>query len=167
VVTWFDDPAVVCAYGDEHDWDGRPLASPVRQDAEHLRAHPEWGYSNGAGAFRATLWRERRFREDMPATEDREWALWALERTGGVCVVDPLIAVDHDHTRDPVRATFRRARREARGFGMFLDLPPYRPADAAREWWTGRGWHRSRTRARLDPRRMARLAGKWAGRRAR
>jgi hypothetical protein len=42
-------------------------------------------------------------------------------------------------------------------------------ADALRRllgmWWGDQGWHRSRTRARLDPRRAARLAGKWAGRR--
>ena len=41
----------------------------------------------------------------MPGTEDREWSLWALEQ-GGVCVLDPALAVDHDHSRDPLRACF-------------------------------------------------------------
>ena len=36
--------------------------------------YPRWGYSNAAGAFRAELWRERHFREDLPGAEDKEWA---------------------------------------------------------------------------------------------
>jgi rhamnosyltransferase len=165
LASWFEDPQVACAFGEERDVSGAPLAAPVRQDAALLRAHPEWGYSNGAGAFRASLWRERPFREDMPGTEDREWSLWALDTHGAVCVLDPALAVEHDHTRDGLRECFTRYEREARGFSMFLDLEPYGARDALREWWSDQGHHRSRARARLDPRRAARLAGKWRGRR--
>jgi len=167
VVAAFDDPAVACVYGEERDASGRPLGGAVRQDAATARAHPHWGYSNGAGAFRTALWRERPFREDLPGAEDREWALWALEAHAAVCLLDPALAVDHDHSRDSLRACFARGRREARGFAMFLDLPPYGAREAVREWWTDQGWHRSRARGRLDPRRLARLAGKWVGRRGR
>ena len=160
-----DDPEVACAFGPERDAGGRPLEHPVFQDAERLRAAPEWGYSNGAGAFRRSLWSERGFRADMPGTEDREWALWALEERGRVCVLDPALAVEHDHLHDGLRYTFVRARREARGYAMFLDLPPYGARAAAGEWWGEQGWHRSPLRARLDPRRAARVAGTWAGRR--
>jgi rhamnosyltransferase len=160
----FDDPSVACAYGEVRDAGHDPLPGPVAQDAAALERAPHWGYSNSAGAFRAALWRERPFREDMPGTEDREWSLWALRR-GFVCVLDPALAVEHDHSRDSLRESFRRYEREARGFAMFLDLPPYRARDAVAEWWTDQGWHRSRSRARLDPRRMARLAGRWWGRR--
>jgi glycosyltransferase involved in cell wall biosynthesis len=162
---WFADTAVACAFGDVRDADGAPLVAPVRQDAAMLRAAPHWGYSNGAGAFRASLWSERGFREDMPGTEDREWSLWAMETHGAVCVIDPALAVEHDHAHDSLRACFARWEREARGYGMFLDLPPYGAGDLVREWWSDQGWHRSRARARLDPRRAARLAGKWRGRR--
>lgn len=165
MLAWFEDPTVGCVYGPERDATGGLLAAPVRQDAAMLRAAPHWGYSNGAGGFRAALWRERPFREDMPGTEDREWSLWAMEAHGAVCVLDPALAVDHDHSRDSLRDCFVRWEREARGYAMFLDLPPYRLRDAAREWWSDQGWHRSRARARLDPRRVARLAGKWRGRR--
>jgi hypothetical protein len=156
-----DDPAVACAFGPTHDWAGRPLREPVRQDVALAEAHPLWGYSNGAGAFRRSLWAQRGFREDMPGSEDREWALWAL-RAGHVCLLDPALAVDHDHARDSLRASFTRYAREARGDAMFLDLPPYR---VVHEWWNEQGWHRSKLRARLDPRRAARLAGRWWGRR--
>jgi rhamnosyltransferase len=165
MVEWFGDAAVACAYGEVRGEDGAPLNGAVRQDAASLERNPYWGYSNSAGGFRAELWRERPFREDMPGTEDREWSLWAL-RGGRVCVLDPALAVEHDHSREPLGAGFRRYEREHRGFAMFLpDLPPYRLRDAVAEWWSDRGWHRSRARARLDPRRMARLAGKWWGRR--
>ena len=162
---WFEDPAVACAFGETRDAAGAPLAGPVRQDAAMLRAAPQWGYSNGAGAFRRSLWEQRPFREDMPGTEDREWSLWAMEAHGAVCVLDPALAVEHDHSRDSLRECFARWDREARGYAMFLDLPPYGVRDLAREWWSDQGWHRSRARARLDPRRMARLLGKYRGRR--
>jgi len=164
LVAWFADEAVACAYGEVHGEDGAALPAPVRQDAAMLERNPYWGYSNSAGGFRAALWRERPFREDMPGTEDREWSRWALAREL-VCVLDPALAVEHDHSRESLRACFRRWEREHRGFAMYLELPPYRARDALGEWWGDQGWHRSRARARLDPRRMARLAGKWRGRR--
>jgi len=160
----FEDPTVACAFGEERGLDGRLLAGPVRQDLALARAHPEWGYSNGAGAFRTALWRQRPFREDLPFTEDREWALWALGTAPGrVCLLDPALAVDHDHAHEPIRATFRRAALARRGFDGFLELPPYGARAAAVEWWTQRGWHASAARARLSPRRVARLAGTWWG----
>jgi rhamnosyltransferase len=160
----FEDPAVACAYGERTDEAFRELRAPVRQDAARLAAYPFWGYSNSAGGFRSSLWRERPFREDMPGTEDREWSQWALRR-GHVCVIDPALVVEHDHSRDSLRACAHRYEREWRGFSMFLELEPYPARAALREWWVDRGGHRSRARARLDPRRMARLYGKWRGRR--
>jgi rhamnosyltransferase len=164
MVSHFDDERVACAYGESVDERFRPLEAPAVQDASRLAAWPYWGYSNSAGGVRASLWRERPFREDLPGSEDREWSRWALER-GFVCVLDPALAVDHDHSREGLRLSFRRYAREHRGFAMFLDLPPYRLRDLASEWWSDQGGHRSRARARLDPRRAARLAGKWWGRR--
>ncbi len=162
----FEDPAVACCSGERRGPDGRPLAGPLRQDAALLAANPYWGYSNSAGALRTGLWRERPFREDLPGSEDREWSMWALGR-GFVCVLDPALLVEHDHSRDPLRACFARYAREHRGFVMFVPgLEPYRLRDALAEWWGDQGQHRSRLRARLDPRRIARLLGKWWGRRA-
>lgn len=164
IASRFADPQVACAFG-ETRWPDGSLLGAFRQDAEHARAHPFWGYSNGAGAFRRSLWAQRPFREDLPGCEDKEWARWALSEKGMVCLLDPALAVQHDHTHDSLRDTFRREAREARGYAMYLDLPPYRAGDALREWWSDRGWARSHARARLDPRRAARLAGRWWGRR--
>jgi rhamnosyltransferase len=160
----FDDPLVACAYGCPNAPDGSDLQGRLVQDGQHARQHPYWGYGNSAGAFRAELWQARPFRADMPGTEDKEWAWYWLER-GKRVVIDPRLAVEHDHSKDPLLEIYRRFRREWRGYRMYLDLPPYRLRDVVREWWTDPETYRSRTRARLSHRRAARLAGTWVGRR--
>ena len=161
----FEDPAVACATGDAYGPDGEPLRTAIALDAELLCRRPEWGYSNAAGAFRADLWRARGFRADLPACEDKEWALHWMRR-GYVCVVDPALAVEHDHTHDSLRSIFSRARREAEGFARFLERPPYGARELAREWWSDLRWYDSPARARMSHRRAARLLGAYSGRRA-
>ncbi|MGI8428697.1 MAG: glycosyltransferase [Solirubrobacteraceae bacterium] len=165
VAASFSDPRVACACGEDRGPDGARLRTIVRQDIALARRAPQWGYSNGAGAFRAELWRERQFRADLAGCEDKEWALHWLER-GYVCTIDPALSVEHDHTRDSLSDTYVRARREAAGYAAFLALGPYGPRELAREWWSERGWHSSPVRARCSPRRAARLLGAYAGRRA-
>lgn len=160
----FDDPCVACACGDAYAPGGGSLHGRVTQDAALLARHPYWGYSNVAGAFRAELWRALPFRTDMPGTEDKAWAHHWIER-GHTCVVGADLAVEHDHTRDPLRAQFERSRREWIGFASYLDLAPYRACDLAREWWSEHASYGSRWRARIAPQRAARLLGAYAGRR--
>jgi rhamnosyltransferase len=160
----FSDPRVACACGDVYGPDGAPLRTRIEQAEELARRRPEWGYSNAAGAFRAELWRRRPFRSDLPGCEDKEWAWHWLQR-GYSCVIDPSFAVDHDHTHDSLKSIYRRARREAAGFGAFLELPPYGRRELARDWWCDLRWYGSATRARLSHRRAARLLGVYAGRR--
>jgi rhamnosyltransferase len=164
LVAPFADPLVACASGERFFPDGSPLSGPIRQDRGLAAAHPEWGYSNAAGAFRASLWRERPFRDDLPGCEDKEWSLHWIER-GYVSVIDRALLVDHDHTHDPVASIYRRARREAEGLATFLDLPPYGPRELAAEWWSDLRFYDSSLRARLSHRRAARLLGAYAGRR--
>jgi rhamnosyltransferase len=163
----FADPRVACASGDRYGPDGAPLAGPVEQDIALARANPGWGYSNGAGAFRASLWRERPFREDLPGCEDREWSWHWLER-GRRCIVDPALVVDHDHTHDSLAEIYLRARREAEGLARFADGAAEPERGLLSEWWSDRRFYSSPLRARLSHRRAARLLGARAGlRRAR
>jgi glycosyltransferase involved in cell wall biosynthesis len=161
-----DDETVACACGDRYAPNGERLNQPVVQDAELARRRPDWGYGNAAGAFRADLWRRRPFRADLPGCEDKEWAWYWLQQ-GYSCVVDPAVAVEHDHTHDSLRSIYRRARREAEGYAAFLDDPPGPATRAAlaHTWWGDTRWYRSRARARLSHRRAARLLGAYAGRR--
>ena len=160
----FADSSVACACGDGYGPDGEFLLGPRRQDEATARRRPEWGYSNAAGAFRASLWRQRPFRADLPACEDKEWALHWLE-CGYACVVDPSLLVDHDHTHDPLPSIYTRARREARAYAMFMDRPRYGPRELLVQWWSDLRFYDSAFRARCSPRRAARLLGAYAGRR--
>lgn len=165
LVGHFDDEAVACVTGYDRAPDGALLDGPERQDLEHQRRYPLWGYSNSAGGFRAELWRERPFRVDMPSTEDKEWALHWLRR-GWSTIVDPAVVVDHDHFHDPVLEQARRSYGEWEGLAMFLSLPDYGFGALQREWWRdiveGKPW-----RQRLSPARVARLAGKYMALRSR
>ncbi len=158
------DPRVACASGYRFAPDGAPLSSRVEQDAARLAADPAWGFSNGAGVFRAELWRRRQFREDLPGCEDLEWSRHWLGR-GYTCVIDPALVVEHDHTHDPLPRIYRRARREAEGLAAFVDYPPLRPRELVDRWWSDLRFYDSAWRARLSHRRAARLLGDYAGRR--
>jgi rhamnosyltransferase len=164
MVEALDDERVACACGEKLGPDGTPLASVVIQDLAIARRNPFWGYSNAAGAFRADRWRERGWREDLPGTEDREWA-WGWLLQGQFVRVDPALAVDHDHSHDGLRSTFLRSRREWIGYSMFLDLERRSLLQMARRWWGERDGHATAALARTSPWRAARLAGEWAGRR--
>lgn len=162
----FTDRRVACVTGTDKAPDGSPLRGPLRQDQAHVERHPLWGYSNTAGAFRRELWRARGFRTDLPGVEDKEWAMHWLER-GWQAVIDPDVVVDHDHSKDGLADQYRRARLEWTALLMFLDLEPQSLRQALREWWLDRAGRRSRWRARLNPRRMAALAGKYRGNQSR
>ena len=159
-----DNERVACATGDRYDPDGAPLTRAVHQDLALARRRPEWGYSNAAGAFRADLWRRRPFRAELPGCEDKEWA-WHWLSQGLTCLIDPSLAVDHDHTHDKLASIYRRARREAAGYAAFAQLAPYGPRELLRDWWTDLRWYDSPARARLSHRRAARLFGAYVGRR--
>jgi rhamnosyltransferase len=166
LIAAFADDRVACACGDRYDPEGRPLTAAIAQDAALARRRPEWGYANGAGAFRADLWRRRPFREDLPGCEDKEWA-WHWLQQGRVCVIDPALAVEHDHTHDALRAIFTRTRREVEGYAAYLDGDAPGPrtlVGLARAWWSDTRWYGSPLRARVSHRRMARLLGAYAGR---
>ena len=120
-----------------------------------------YGYSNAAGAFRRELWRRRPFDESLASSEDKEWA-WHWLSQGYLERLNPALAVHHSHAdEDPLR-TFRRARGDLAATRAFRPVPRVRAREALREWWRGPHAHASVLRVRLDPRRAAMLAGKWA-----
>ena len=154
-----EDERIACASGTDKDPYIAPLRERLLQDARLAREFPVFGYSNAAGGFRADLWRRRPFREDMPATEDKEWALYWLDR-GYVAAIDPELMVDHDHSEDSLSEQYRRARIEQIGFGMFLDNKPKSLRDFARSWWEGSEVYPHPWRARFSPRRYVRAVGR-------
>lgn len=163
MVAAFEDGRVACAYGARLGPDLRPLGEPLLQDRAHAERHPFYGYSNSAGGFRRSLWLERPFDESLPASEDREWA-WHWLCRGMVVRLDPALAVRHSHRDEGPLRSFRRARGDFAAQRSFRgDVGPLGLRAVVAEWWRGPHAHRSRARARLDPRRAALLAGKYAG----
>lgn len=158
----FRDEQVACACGRDRHPDLRPLAEPLLQDLEHAQAHPFWGYANSAGGFRRDLWRQRPFDERLAASEDLEWAdYW--QRQGWLVLLDPGLAVQHSHRDEGPLRTFVRIRNEVAAVRSFRDVDPLPLGQVIAQWWRGPHLHRSNLRARLDPRRLAMLAGRYAG----
>jgi rhamnosyltransferase len=159
------DASVACASGQMLGPDGEPLSGALTIDAALARRHPFYGYSNHAGAFRASLWRERPFRSDMPYSEDREWA-WHWLHHGHTVVIDPALRVEHSHGMAPMREQYRRAYLMWIGYGMYCAVEPPSVRALVAQWWHEQEGFPSQLRARMSRRRAARLAGAFAGRRA-
>jgi glycosyltransferase involved in cell wall biosynthesis len=158
---------VAATSGAHADPSGRPLRRVFYQDAAHARAHPYWGFSNHASSWRAAVWTEFPFDEELNTAEDREWALRVLD-AGWVIAFDPATWVPLTHRwRTSVRGIYRRNFKEAQAVASFANGPPYRLRDCAREWWSGVPDDRHTPLLyRLDYRRIVALAGKYRGERA-
>jgi glycosyltransferase involved in cell wall biosynthesis len=167
MVRVFENDRVACAFGQRMDpEDSRPLAAPLLQDLTHAKAHPFWGYANSAGGFRRALWSQRPFDEELIASEDLEWALY-WQRQGWLVLLDPALDIEHSHRDEGPLKTFRRIRNEVACVAKFQPVDPLPLRGLIAEWWKGPNLHRSDLRARLDPRRIGALAGKYVGLRRR
>ncbi len=156
-----EDPMVACAVGAEFGPDGEQITGRLCQDDTMARRNPVVGYSNASGGYKRELWEQYRFRPEMPGTEDKEWSWHWLQR-GYTCVLGPDLTVDHDHTKDPLRDTWVRARREWIGYGMYMDLPPYPVREALRDWRRGARKYRHPLNILREG---VRVAGEWSVRR--
>jgi rhamnosyltransferase len=146
--------------------DGRLVREVFYQDAMHARQNAYWGFSNHASSWRASVWADFPFDERLDYAEDREWS-WRVTAAGFVIAFDPALWVDMSHSWTGARNVFQRRRRAARALRAFASMPSYTAGDALAEWWRDipEDGH-SRAFHRLNPHRMAGLAGKWAGHRA-
>jgi rhamnosyltransferase len=143
--------------------DGRTVEYVFFQDADHVRAHLLWGFSNHASSWRADLWREHPFAAELTSSEDREWAMWVTEQ-GWVIAYDPALWVDLSHQWDGgALFQYKRKRLETRGLAEFAPLPPYRARDAVAEWWHRPDERHSALFHRLNYRRAAGILGKYQG----
>lgn len=73
---------------------------------------------NGNAIFRRALWIERPFKEDMPGTEDGEWAYFFL-REGHSIVFEPKSDAIHIHKEGFIKM-YLRFYREAMGWKVYL-----------------------------------------------
>jgi rhamnosyltransferase len=114
--------------------DGRPLLEPFYQGAADWVAG--WGFSNTAAAWRASVWRDHRFNEDMTASEDKEWA-WRVILAGWRIAFDPLLVVPAGHRRGAgVRDLLRRSSAETSELVSHIGMPPVGAREALASWWS-------------------------------
>jgi rhamnosyltransferase len=132
------------------------------QDAGHFRRHPLYGFSNHGSSWRANVWREFPFNEELPAAEDKEWAGRVLE-AGWVLAFDPAVDVKAYHRFETgLLHYFRRQRRDMGAVALFTPMPRYGLQELFSDWWNvlpdGR---RSRIRLRLSPWHLTTLAAQY------
>lgn len=174
--TWIEDalalyerPDVAAAAGALNLPNGRRMTGTVLQRAADARAHPWWGFSNHASSWRASIWAEFRFDEQLGGAEDKEWA-WRVLHAGHAIAYDPALWVDMSHQwRVGASDAYRRQKREAQGLATFAQLPQYGMRELLHDWWHDIPPERRRpawTHRFLNTSRLAGLAGRYRGRRA-
>ena len=145
--------------------DGRRWHEPFFQTAaDGERPH---GFSNHASSWRASVWEENPFDEQIAAAEDLEWA-WRVLAQGWEIAFDPALRVDASHAWTTASELYRRERRCAQALAGLPGAPPYRARDVARDWWSEMPDDRHSPFAHrfLNHRRLAGLAGRYLGSRA-
>jgi rhamnosyltransferase len=164
----YADPRVAAVTGYPHFADGSPITETFYQDAAHARSDPHWGFSNHAASWRASVWEELPFDEQLDSAEDREWAI-RVTAAGWLIAFDPELYVDMSHIwRQGIAGLYRRNKRARRAIVQFADLPAYDARDAVSQWWTDipSDGHSKLFHRLLNPYRVAEYMGKYAGDRA-
>jgi rhamnosyltransferase len=142
-----------------------PLATAFYQTLPDALRYPWWGVSNTGSSWRAEVWTDCPFDEELLACEDKEWGLRVLG-AGWTIALDPQLCVSSEHREHHgVRHLYERSRRELEAIGSFADLPGFTKADFLREWllYIPVQGHYRRWRRRLSPLRFAEHLGKYHG----
>ena len=128
LLAYFDDPRVVGTWGSQRR---RPGAGReprlVRQDLAMFMRNIYFGFCSSNGAARRSVWEKYPFHEQMPGSEDKEWAHRVLS-DGYLLVHDSEAFVYHRHD-DSIRQAWWRSHREHLGYAYFL--PDHRVGLAA------------------------------------
>jgi rhamnosyltransferase len=143
--------------------DGRVLLEPFYQGLDDWIAG--WGFTNTASAWRADVWAQHRFDEEMSAAEDKEWA-WRVLRAGWRLAFDPTLVVPGVHRRGAgLRDLLGRCRVETYELVLRTDMPPLGARAAIVRWWRDvvRDEHTPPGLQRLNYFRLVEIAGCYIG----
>lgn len=167
---YYDRPDVAGTNAAKHAPTGEPLRGVYFQTPLDVVRHPWWGFSNHGSSWRADVWRQLPFREDLPATEDKEWT-WRVLARGWTIAYAPELGVSDDHRRGAGLLPYWRRIEKERGTTVALRAaPPLGAREAVREWWNPvqRPGYRPVWVRRFSPYRNVEIAATYvAGRRAR
>jgi rhamnosyltransferase len=115
---------------------GEPLQGTYFQTLEDVRVNPVWGFSNHASTWRADVWREFPFREDLGACEDKEWS-WRVLAAGWTIAYASALEIPMGHRRAAgIRPLTQRVTREAEAIVALGAAAPLSGRAALRAWWS-------------------------------
>jgi glycosyltransferase involved in cell wall biosynthesis len=166
----FADERVVGVWGAQkrHPIDRRP-PRVVRQDFAMFMNDIYFGFNNSNGAMRKATWEKYPLNEELPGSEDKEWAHRVLSE-GYLLVHESEAFVLHRH-EDSIRQAWWRSHREHLGYALFL--PHYRVGLRATLRYgyhaIRAAWEPNPTKGRLRrfrhrvPRIIATTAGRFTG----
>ncbi|GIG29750.1 hypothetical protein Cma02nite_23500 [Cellulomonas marina] len=128
----YADPRVAATNQAGRTPSGVPLRRPYAQTRDDVRRDPYWGFSNHGSSWRASVWRELPFREDLVACEDKEWS-WRVLAAGWTVLFDPHLYVPAMHrATETLPVTFARHRKESAAFAALGAIPRPGPRDLLR-----------------------------------
>lgn len=128
----YERPDVAGAGGAGRSPGGDLLRAPYAATAADPPVDPFWGMSNHGSSWRATVWQQAPFREDLAACEDKEWS-WRVLGAGWTIVFDPHLYVPVQHRAAAgIRSLYRRHRMEAAALASLGALPRPGLAELAR-----------------------------------
>lgn len=170
--TWLEDslalyerPEVAATTGGFATPEGEPLVSAYLQTLDDAAQHPLWGYTNHSSTWRADVWREFPFREDLVACEDKEWS-WRVLAAGWNIAYDVALQTPMAHRRTAgLRLLIQRIEREAQAMVSLGAAAPLTSRVALRAWWSAFPTPSSLPPMvrRVGPHRMAELVGAVRG----
>lgn len=144
--------------------DGAALDTVHYQTAQDVVLNAGWGFSNHGSSWRASVWRDYPFREDLPANEDKEWS-WRVLADGWTIGYSPLLQVSSNHRRDAgIVALGKRVLKERGTLAAMGAVEPKSLGAALSEWWHPEPVPGARAvmLRRLSPWRMVEIACAYA-----
>jgi len=144
---------------------GVPIEDTYLQTLEDVVVDPTWGFSNHASTWRAAVWADLPFREDLGACEDKEWS-WRVLAAGWTIAYAPELAAPMAHRRSAgLSALYQRITREAQAMVSLGAAEPLAGRAALRAWWSSFPSPSNKPTfvRRASPYRMAELGGAWRG----
>jgi rhamnosyltransferase len=144
---------------------GVPIEGTYFQSIEDVVVDPTWGFSNHASTWRADVWAELPFREDLGACEDKEWS-WRVLSAGWTIAYAPELAAPMAHRRSAgLKALHRRITNEAEAMVSLGAAQPLSGIGAVAAWWSSFPSESNKPNflRRASPYRVAELAGAWRG----
>jgi glycosyltransferase involved in cell wall biosynthesis len=121
----FQDPWVAGVWGSDHTRSdnvatltGRYRETTILDSNTYHPNNAAWGFAASNAAILREVWSRRQFDELLVASEDKDWAWWAIQ-SGYKIFYQPSAAVYHEHSLS-LKQAYRRAWREHYAYAQVM-----------------------------------------------